>query len=373
MLAISMHLNYLYNFSIGQTPEKAEIFARASVVADIWKGLGPVFIYALLRNRKPWPALAGALVWVACFAWGVSSALGLVAQDRMAITGGRETLHASYADTRKELDEKEAKRKSIQARRSSAEVEAAIAVVLARPISRGTVGQITASCAKPDRSIEACGEVAFLRQELAGAVEAQRLDQRIADLRHQVSQLRDRGATSATDPQAEFLSWLSVGTFSSKDIGFGLILLVGAVIEVVSAFGLGVVVAYADATRAPLVTHAVSTMNAASTLAPSRNGRTIVVDSTAVGTVMEYLTRRTELAAANVGVELTDLFADYTSWCRERAFSAMTLTEFRSEFDLLCQRPEISGKILAADDRYYGIRLISNQVVRLPARKKIKG
>src|SRR5271165_6964943 len=88
MLVISMRLNFLFGFSLGQTPEKAWVFGCVSVISDAWKGLGPVVILALFRARR-WPSAASAAaIWIVCFAYSVTSALGIAIEDRSVRTGG---------------------------------------------------------------------------------------------------------------------------------------------------------------------------------------------------------------------------------------------------------------------------------------------
>jgi len=62
MLLISMRLNFLFGFSLGQTPEKAWVFGWVSVISDAWKGLGPIFILALFRARHRWSTAGAALI-----------------------------------------------------------------------------------------------------------------------------------------------------------------------------------------------------------------------------------------------------------------------------------------------------------------------
>ena len=190
---------------------------------------------------------------VCVFLFSVSSALGIAIQDRTSVTGGRETVQASYDDTRAEIEEIERKRKvcgSIDRRekskprlqRSSEPVSNAVRV-------RGTVGSLSGNCSKADtRTVESCAEVAALRQELAVAVEGARLDQRVADLRRRAQALRERGAGQASDPQAELLARLTHGWLSARDVGPSLALLLACVIELVSAFGPVVLSAYGEAT-----------------------------------------------------------------------------------------------------------------------------
>ena len=85
MLLISMRLNFLFGYSLGQTPEKAWVFGFVSVVSDAWKGLGPIFILALIRTQR-WPSAASAAsIWIVCF---------YVFGQLCAGCGDRRSLHA---------------------------------------------------------------------------------------------------------------------------------------------------------------------------------------------------------------------------------------------------------------------------------------
>ena len=53
MLGISMRLNFLFGYSLGQTPEKAQVFGWVSVISDAWKGLGPDLRPRFLSRQAP--------------------------------------------------------------------------------------------------------------------------------------------------------------------------------------------------------------------------------------------------------------------------------------------------------------------------------
>jgi hypothetical protein len=183
------------------------------------------------------------------------SAIGIYVQERTALTGGRQAQHALYEDAQKELATVEAHRKSLGQQRTSAQVEAAINAVYARPVMlgervRGTVGSLSVQCTKHDaRTAAACREVAELREELAAAHEAATLDTRAVVLRQQVSGLRERGSTLPPDPVGEFWAWITRGFVTVTAVGFGLPLFFALMIELVSAFGPLGIVAFAEATR----------------------------------------------------------------------------------------------------------------------------
>jgi len=340
MIAISMRLNFLFGAALGQTAEKSLVFGCVSVVGDAWKGLGPIFILALVRDRRISSAAAASIVWLACFMFSVSSALGIAIQDRTTVTGGRETVQASYDGTRTEIEEIEGKRKVLSLHRSTGEVEAAIAALLSQPVGsaqrvRGTVGSISANCTKADvRSVEVCAEVGTLRQELAVAVEGARLDERLTELRRRAAELRERGAGQSSDPQAEVLSRLTRGWLSARDVGPSLALLLACVIELVSAFGPAVLAAYAEATQRASD--------------PQGNESVATVD---------YMLERIEPGQKGSAISADALYADYKWWCARKRRKPLMASAFVVEFD----RSRIEHgleKIQKFGNRYYGIRLV---------------
>ncbi len=340
MLAISMRLNFLFGFSLGQTTERAWVFGSVSVISDAWKGLGPILILALLRERR-WPSAFGAAaIWIVCFMYSVTSALGVAIEDRTARTGFRETLQMNYAESQAEIARLEQKRKGLRPHRAASEVEAAISALLAKGVisnqrTRGTIGSLSDGCQRTDpRTIEACAEVSKLREELAAANEERDLDSRLVQLAQQARELREHGGARAADPQAQLLARLSRGAFTTGDIGPALAMLLAMMIELISSFGGAVLAAYADVT----VRKAPATSNTQS------------------ASVIGYLAERVEPAAANTGLAAGDLHADYYRWSLRHHHTPLPLGEFILALDHIRADKDLK-KIRKRKDRYYGIRL----------------
>jgi len=352
MFAISLRGNYLYGYGLGQTPEKRELFAWANVAADIWKGFGLVAVVMLWRAHKRM-ALVAALAWFVCLATGVNSAIGVYVQDRTALTGTREAKQRTYNDVEKDLAHIAARVAQLPRHRSVQEVDAAIAADLAKPVVinervRGTVGSLSGNCSKSDaRTVEACAEIAALRQELATAQEAQKLAAEATHLRAHLQELRDGGASLAPDPVGEFWTWATRGLVSVRDVSFTFPLAFALVIEIVSAFGPAVIVAVAAATRAE------------SLMQPAA-ARSIMLQPAATapaGHIARWLGDRTEPASAQRAVSLDELYADYLVWCERHDLAAMAIDAFESEFDDVRALPSLAGRIRKFGQRYYGLRL----------------
>lgn len=341
MLLISMRLNFLFGYSLGQTPEKATVFGWVSVISDAWKALGPIFILALYRAERRWSGLGAAVIWSVCFFYSVSSALGVAIEDRSSRTGRRETIVMNYDETVAETKRLEEKRKRLRAHRSGPELEAAIAAALLRPVENyqhmRTVAEISTNCQRPDpRTAEACADIARLREELATANEERDLDRRLSELLSQARELREHGAMRAADPQAELLSKLSGGRLSPADVGPGLSLLLAFTIELVSAFGPTVLAAYAEVTE--------------------RGDATL---RGKVGLVVDYLAARIEPGASTEAVSETALYSDYAIWCRASGVAALSAIEFVTGFDQLRAENGLT-QIRKRKGNYGGIRLAAS-------------
>ena len=255
-------------------------------------------------------------------------------------------------------------------------MEAAIAAVLARPVTagermRGTVNSLSANCSKNDaRTAAACGEIAELREELAAANEAAKLDVRATSLRQQVSELRERGGTLPPDPVGQFWAWFTRGFVTVADVGFGLPLFFALMIELVSAFGPLGIVAYAESTRggSDTVSRPVAASRDASRSGAVRRADAVIEHET--GSVVQFMADRTEPTADPAAVTIDELYSDYEVWCLTNGLHPLPVEAFATEFDRVREVPQLEGKIRKFGTRYYGIRLIDRKIAKLPTRKR---
>jgi hypothetical protein len=366
MFLVSMRANYLYGFGIGQSEDTKLAIAWANVGADLWKGFGLIVVVTLWRSAWRRAAAAISLTWLVCLGFSVSSAIGIYVQERTALTSGREARHASYEDAQGELGQVETKLKGIIAARPVEAVEAAVAGVLARSVligdrARGTVGGLSSNCAKPDtHTADDCVEVARLREELALAVEASRLEVRRRHLREQVSALRNSGGGAMPDPVGEFWAWVTRGWVSVKDVGFGLPLGFALMIEMVTAFGPLGIVSYAEATRG--ATEPDTSGHVRSRLVMTGTVATERVGGKENGRVVHYMAERTEPTSHPTAIGVEELFADYQVWCLSKSLQALSCEEFVEEFDRVRESPQLAGKIKKFGSRYFGIAFVRSSL-----------
>jgi hypothetical protein len=365
MFAVSMRGNYLFGYSLGQSDEKRELFGWANVAADVWKAFGLIAVSVLWRTKRRQAACVASLAWLICLLFGVNSALGIYVQDRATLTGSREAMHSTYKEAAKELALVEEKLRGLARHRSIGEVEAAISAVLGRAVLtgervRGTVAAVSQNCTKIDtRTYEACREVAQLREEHAVATQAEIFEARASGLRDQVATLRDRGGSIASDPVGEFYAWLTRGSVSVRDVGFGFPLFFALLIEVVSAFGPFTIAAYAEASRritresdsAGLPEPAVASHGELRPAAPE-------LSEPEAGQVVSWIAERAAPAAGNSAIGIEELHADYALWCRAGGLHVTSIALFEQELDRVRELPDLAGKIRKFGDRYYGVGLV---------------
>ena len=355
MLYISMRINFFFGYSLGQTPERAEVFGSVSVISDCWKALGPIFIVALFREKRQWTTAAASAIWAACFLYSVTSAVGAAIEDRSSRTGNREAIVMNYDEFTADAKRLEERRNGLRAHRPAPIVEAAINALLLRPVESvrrtpNTVGEASVNCQRPDqRATDVCAEVAQLREELAAAKEESDLDREIANLKAKVRELRERGAIKSSDPQAELLAGITGGWLSPRDVGRALALLLAITIKSVSAFGPIVLSSYAEATARR---HA-ARPDEASTEASSEELRR------APGLVIDFLAERIEAAANTETLSQDALYDDYTAWCRFSDLGALSIGDFVAGFDQLRAENGLA-KIRKRKGSYCGIRLATS-------------
>ena len=362
MFLISLRANYLYGYGIGQTDEKRALFAWANVAADVWKAFGLVAISVLWRNRHWHIALAGAIAWFICLLSGVNSAIGVYVQDRAAVTGLRETQHATYRDAERDLAHVEEKLSKLGHHRSTGELHALIAAALARPIIagdrvRGTVGKLSSDCKTADlRTAGVRAEVARLRSERAIAEEGLKLIARANSLRAEVVVLRERGNASTPDPVGEFYAWATRGLLSVRDVGFGFPLFFALLIEIVTAFGPIAVVRFAELSVPSVRKDLGQTWPVTSRHVEPRPVVGLLVERVDER-VATWMSERARPHMDRRAIALQELHDDYERWCAAHQLAGCDAVAFGAALDRLREMPELSS-FRKFGRRYYGIALV---------------
>lgn len=350
IIGFSMLANYTFGTTLSSDPGRAHLFGYVSIAVDLWKVTGLTIVIALWRQGQRIFSGVLSLLWLGALVYGICSALGFVAQDRLALQGGHERLAANFKSAETELSELVARRRPIGDIAGTAVIEAKIASVLARPVKdgervRGTVAQLSERCTVSDkRTLSACEEISGLRETLARAVEAEKLDGRIEQARATVTALRNRGATDVGDAQAHILSRLTRGFFAVADIAAGIGILFALLLEAIGALGLAGIIAAIERPAEVVVE-----------TAPKKK------KSQTSGEIREYLAERTTPAAGGIG--LGELHADYAVWCAGQGVAPLALADFERAVDRERDEHNLHDLVRKFGDRYLGLALKSDRAV----------
>jgi hypothetical protein len=181
------------------------ILGLVSLCVDVFKCTLPFYIaWAWKAGNYPHVKIA-SVFFAGCLAFSFISAMGFAASSRGLAAGGREALAERLAGAEKDKLAAEAKRGDLGAHRASAVIEQALNGI--RQDRRYTGSE---SCANATglSAREFCKSYFAVKAELAGAVEDDRLSQRIDELGREILTLRRKGAGQDNDPQAKMLSSL---------------------------------------------------------------------------------------------------------------------------------------------------------------------
>ena len=234
LLAVSAAMNYRFGFSLGKTEMDGQIYGLASAAADCFKALAPFFFFAALRNKMWSQAMAAAVVWLVVTAYSMTSAVGHAALNRLDTTSQRAVEAANYKDLRADAKRAQEQLAWIPQHRPAATVEADIAAQKTQRMWAWT-NSCNAASTTTTAARTFCSAVHKLEAERASALEAAKLEARIADLNGKMGQ-QNGNVMAEADPQASVLSKL-LG-INIDTIQTGLALFVALLIEIGSGFGM---------------------------------------------------------------------------------------------------------------------------------------
>ena len=175
--------NFMFGMSLGRTWAEGLLLGSVGVCAVVTNALCPFFLSWSVRASRWATAASIMLLYILCLIYSVTSAAGFVAQSREGVSASRQVSRDAYDDTRRELLDLENRRKD----------------------------------AKPKDRIQ--------------------LDAKVDDARRRLKELRGHPPAPA-DAQSAFLSALTFGLISSRDIRTVLSLLFALVVEVGATVGL---------------------------------------------------------------------------------------------------------------------------------------
>jgi hypothetical protein len=329
LIIVSVILNFRVGYRAADTELDGWIYGCGAGMADGLKALAPFAIHAGWKNRDWLAVVTASCLFVAISAYTFSAELGFATQHRLFREGEQSSATEKHGDLRRQLERAELRLTALGTQRSAAEVEKAVASVMARVLPRRnrTVEQVSSRCTlNREESREACAEVAVLGEELARAREHETLKGETREVRTKLDALRGGTVKGSGDPQMDamkLLAGLTGRDLEREGIQAVLSVLVALFIELGSGVGL-----YVATTpwRGRTVEHTLVGQGArrlyhkrvAGWLGSGRKDRRETETSAMrLGPVDVYAMERLEPRLdGEVGEEA--LFADYVVWCRWR-------------------------------------------------------
>src|SRR5262245_54651600 len=234
---VSAIANARFGWTLGASLSDRAAYVATSVAIDVFKITLPLLAMPLWANRHRALAVCAIAMWTCCTTWSAIAALGFAASTRGETVAQRIAYAKAHTGWEATVERAERQIADLARHRPSAVVRAELnAAVVA-----GSVWQRSKRCTDItlDGSRAACAEVLRLRQELATAEAAERLESKVAAGWAQLATGSVAGADA--DPQAAVLASL-IG-FDQTRIRTGIAFLMALILEAGSALGFAIVAA----------------------------------------------------------------------------------------------------------------------------------
>ncbi len=233
LIAASGLMNWVFMASLGKSEFEQQILGAVSVAVSAFLALLPTLLLWAWRERRIVTIVLGVPLFLAFGAFSLSSAVGFAAKNRGSISEDRALATAKLAGLKQEIEEAGAKLKALPPSRPLTVLEESL-----HGLEQDRRWQSTKSCqdATTDTSRSFCKSYFELKGEVARASEAERLDDRIAQLKSESRRLEEQGAGREADNQAAVLARF-FGVQAGK-VERALMLFLALLVEIGAALGL---------------------------------------------------------------------------------------------------------------------------------------
>ncbi len=371
LLFVSAAMNWRFGFSLGKEGFDAQIYGAASAAADGLKALLPFFIMWAVRQRSWMQAASGVLVWLVCTSYSLTSSLGFSAINRAETIGAKTIVASQYKDLRADLKTAKQKLAFTPEHRSVGAVQASLDAGLNKSVKirgkRKSVSEITEGCTLSNfTASKHCPKIQRLRSELASAMQADKLETKIASLKSKLEKVSTGAAVAGADPQTALLTKLT--GIKHEHVETALIVLVSMLVEIGSGLGFFVVLGDKNTKRTAkkaktvVSTKVETTPIVTASANDNRTGTKVVQSNDLVNEFSEtsdelrdFYANRIEKSEGS-SITASKLYENYCSWAESKGKEPMTLPAFGRQFsEIGIQKAKIAGRI-----RYIGVKLASN-------------
>lgn len=242
LAVVAAVMNFRFGYQLGKTEADGILYGSAAVAAGALFFISFFFILSSFQARRWGQAFASIAVMVVCGAYGLSSALGHAALNRLDRSGQREAVKVQQVnlegDLKRATEELEWQPKGA---RGMPAVSADMTAMRTRAL-----WEWSGECKKPDNSAQRnfCKKYFELEREFGLAAERRRLEANIADLNRRIAENTAAGGGAiikASDPQSYAIAetgHLLGYDVKAETVALILMLLVPLMLEIGSSGGL---------------------------------------------------------------------------------------------------------------------------------------
>ncbi len=310
LIPVSVSLNAIYAFGW------SDVFLYQCAMASVFASLDLIKIFLPWRIADDWKSrnrsLASALfcvlslsaLWLLLACCSIAASYAFTKQLTTASTDKYQHNRNQIGDLRSELRRLITKRDASPSLPRPSVIQAQAQAILATPITSKrktqTLGQLSSDCRKPTWvTKKRCASYTKLQTKLAAARANEKLAQRIADLRAQISSVAPATDTASRTEVME----RTFGLSQSDALYYQLIVMV-FIIELCAAIG-------------PYLVFSMKGSN--KTTSPPETDIPVDPDL--------YFADRLEFQKG-ARVRASDLYEDFSTWCRDKNISPITVTAF---------------------------------------------
>ena len=350
---VSIGANFRYGISLGDEPFDKSLYAAASVAADAFKIMLPLVMLRLWARRHLVLSLASLALWLGCVGWSLSSAVGFALASRSQAVAERAATAQTRDGWEATVERAETQLSTLGRHRPVGVIRAELKRDTTPPLVWHRTKECTEATLAESRAL--CGPVLRLREELAAAEAAERLEGHLVAGREQLAAMPVAGLTA--DPQASALARLA--GLDEATVRTGLALLLAMLIEADSALGFALL-GLANVTH-PAAPNAVARSAQAP---PTRRRAGPPRPTTSDGAIKRWSLTR---LAVDPGVEIPARAAydDFCRWARTQRIEPCSETRFGTEFTFRVR--DLGGRKVKRRDRayYVGVALKEAQTAAL--------
>lgn len=335
-MAVSAVMNWRYGLSLGRDPIDRYAYAVTHVLGDALKTAVPFFCWWAIRNRIWAVAAAAAMLWCLCTAYSVSSLLGYADLNRQTAAGVLSSKADGFADLRRELDRKQDRLATLGSQDPAAAIERRL-----EGVRQNAKWSLSRQCTEARGDARGfCTDYSNLRASLARAEEAERLEQEIVALRTQLANSATVGRLDRSgDPQAGAVVRLTGWELIKVQTGLSLLLV--AVLEFASSFGLFVALNHGELTRGQLPPDARSSEAGRGGVADARSDE-VAPTSAAIAGIAKFARSRLKPAPGK-SVAVDAVYRVYLEWCEGEHHPALVREEFEAALRAFVEQGRARG------------------------------